>query len=617
MNAKFIREEVEAFRIKDAPDHAPEDCFPAWFLQQTYGIGAVQALMQSSDPAIVGKSKSDGGLDAYHLEPQVEGRFKILLVQAKYTESVSQIGKGFKDLERCLPHVENVLKGLGSAEVQNKLYANLRAAVQRSQENLKDLGRLDFHLKVIHLCEQDPMIIRANCRKAIDDLKEEFGTRFPEAQCTVEPVGPAQISGTDIVRPGDDWFSLHLSSVRIEVPHGDRQVRMYLGVGRLGELVNLYKQRRDDLFSKNVRYFLRSKKNTETGPSGRIRESLRELCVSPPEVSSPPEMFAFYHNGITLYARDLRLQEQNDTAEVREPFVLNGCQTIKTGYYFRYDTKLAKRIDEVRWDRIAVPLRIITTKDEELIRQITIGNNRQNQISPSALRANDPVQVTLADRFRRRGIFYQRQEGAFEELEETNPAVIEADYPNTHGGYVDVVHLARSLAATAGDLDLAHSPSHIFEPDLSYQKCFSVKRLSSIVLLTFLQNLNDVLSVILKKDLSLEWEGDGPRPARLMYYAMCLLMRYLAKTQEAALVLEYGDAIYGKGYAFRQEVVKRLDNWHSGIKGVLKERFMGLEDARAESLKAAFQKAENVLRLKGSTIDPFETFKELDAQLGE
>ena len=125
-----------------------------------------------------------------------------------------------------------------------------------------------------------------------------------------------------------------------------------------------------------------------------------------------------------------------------------------------------------------------------------------------------------------------------------------------------------------------------------------------------------MLEVVLKKDLGLEAEGEGPRPAKLKYYAMCLLMRYITKTQEDEIVLEYGDAIYGKDPAFRQEVAKRLDNYHSGIKGVLKENFMSLEDARDESLRTAFRKVEYAVHLK-NTLDPFETFKELDAQRRE
>jgi hypothetical protein len=121
--------------------------------------------MQSSDPAVVGKTKGDPGLDAYHLEPHAEGRLKIVLLQAKYNESPSEIRTGFRDLERCLPRVENILKGLASPETENKIYVNFRAAMQKRLQNSTDLGRLDFDFKVIHLCDQDP-IIRANCREA-------------------------------------------------------------------------------------------------------------------------------------------------------------------------------------------------------------------------------------------------------------------------------------------------------------------------------------------------------------------------------------------------------------------------------------------------------------------
>jgi hypothetical protein len=53
-----------------------------------------------------------------------------------------------------------------------------------------------------------------------------------------------------------------------------------------------------------------------------------------------------------------------------------------------------------------------------------------------------------------------------------------------------------------------------------------------------------------------------------------------------------------------------MDNYHSGIKRELKEKFMILEDSRAESLKNAFHRAEASLRLKN--IDPFEAFESID-----
>lgn len=215
--------------------------------------------------------------------------------------------------ERSLPSIENILKGLASPDPENKLYVNLRAIVQQRLKLGSDLSGVDFEFKVVHLSEKDRMVISANCRKGIEDLKEEFRTRFPEAQCSVELIGPSEMSGIEIVRPSEDWFRVRLSAVPLQAAFGDRPLKMYLGVGHLSDLVDLYNRRRDDLFSRNIRYFLRSRKNEERGPSGKIRDSLQDICVSPKETSPHPEMFAFYHNGVTLFARDVRIQPDDGT----------------------------------------------------------------------------------------------------------------------------------------------------------------------------------------------------------------------------------------------------------------------------------------------------------------
>ncbi len=53
----------------------------------------------------------------------------------------------------------------------------------------------------------------------------------------------------------------------------------------------------------------------------------------------------------------------------------------------------------------------------EFITTVTINNNRQNPVEPWSLHANDMIQLELQDKFRDElGIFYQRQERAFENL---------------------------------------------------------------------------------------------------------------------------------------------------------------------------------------------------------
>ena len=218
--------------------------------------------------------------------------------------------------------------------------------------------------------------------------------------------------------------------------------------------------------------------------------------------------------------------------------------------------------------------------------------------------------MELADRLKQRGIFYQRQEGAFQELEETDVNRLKMDYPNTNQRYVDIEDLARCLAATAADFGLARSPSKIFESDHYYRQCFNPRMLRSTVLLTFLQNLHEVLSRVLKKNLELEQHVGGPSRVSLRPYAMCFLLRWLAKHRNYESVLEYGDQMYGTNYDFREEVAKWLDNYHWALSGFSADKFMSLDDRSASSLKTAFERAERALSLKG--IDPFAVFEDLD-----
>ncbi len=84
-----------------------------------------------------------------------------------------------------------------------------------------------------------------------------------------------------------------------EFPTGDG-TNMHTPIGRLADLVELYRTRRDHLFSKNVRYYLHSKRNTEKGPAGKMRETLKHICI---DKTLPPEQFALFHNGVTIYAQ--------------------------------------------------------------------------------------------------------------------------------------------------------------------------------------------------------------------------------------------------------------------------------------------------------------------------
>jgi hypothetical protein len=237
-----------------------------------------------------------------------------------------------------------------------------------------------------------------------------------------------------------------------------------------------------------------------------------------------------------------------------------------------------------------------------------------------ALRANDPVQIRLEDRFKDRRIIYERQEGAYESIWSAAPEAFDDLYENTQGSSVDIHDIARTIAAAAGEVSLALHPNDLFESDAAYERCFNERTcLRSIVFLTFLQNVHDTMGLILKKDLNLEPKAGGPVAAWFKYHVVCLFVRHLAKSGMADFVTDWGDRLYrrhGKFPEFRGEVGRLLRSSDPGIRIHIARQFMRLESTNAEEVNPAFEKCKTALRLKDN-INPFDVFAEIDADLAE
>lgn len=599
MDAKSVRNAIQAFRERTGNSGSLEHCFAPWYLHHQYKLAESAALEQSSDGSY------DFGIDGFYLAGG-ERPSELVLVQCKLSESITTIGAGFRDFEKSLPQLQSLLERFESdVPIENKVLVSLRAALNRLSDEVRERLQIEFHL--VHASIEDADVFAQKTREKRTRLREAIEKALPERAVTIREIGPAHLGHrpAEIIAPPRHYAMKVMAGGIVD----GSDSRMLLGIGRLADLVEMYKTRRDHLFSRNVRYFLRSKRNVEKGPAARMRETLKRMCV---EKKSAPDLFALFHNGITIHAARFRLDGED--ASVFDPYVLNGCQTVKNAFLFRHDPNLRSRIDEELWSKVSVPVRIIETRDEDLVRSITVNNNRQNAIAFAALRANDPVQIRLEERFREVGVFYERQEGAFENLEASSPEKFEEEYENTRGRAVEMVDLARVVAAVAGEIGLAERPNELFESDAAYKRCFDErKRSRSVTFLVFLQNLSDVASVILKKDLNLTQRGGGPKPSRLRYYTICLLTRYLARERQHDLVLEYGKSLVGRDRGFREEIAGILKSRKSGIREELNRQFIRLEAADGSSMANAFAAAQRALRLKDN-IDPFDVFADLDAE---
>ncbi|MCS6799267.1 MAG: AIPR family protein [Myxococcota bacterium] len=597
MNTRLVREAVATFRAREGYGEQDADCFAPWYLQHRFHLSEEEACRQSSDGSF------DFGIDAFHITRDDAGVARELyLVQAKFTEHESHIRRGFKNLEAALPVLAQCLEGAEIHEPQqNKVLVNLRGALNGIPHEVRQ--RLKIYLEVVHLWDADDDLIAVRLSRPCERLREVANETLGSHAVIVRHVGPRHLKTNEFVSVPPERSRLRFDGVRW-FPSENSENGFYLGVGRLADLVELYQARRDHLFARNVRYYIYSRKNTETGPAAKMRATLRRICV---EEKEPPERFAMFHNGITVCAN--RVDVGENEVYLTEPYVLNGCQTIKTAFLFRTDKHV--KVKEDRWQAVGLPVRIIQTKSDDLIQAITISNNRQNPIGIAALRANDRVQIELEQRFASRGIFYERQEGAFKTLRNAQPEVMAERYARTGSSCIEMQRLARAIMAAAGEVTFAVRPSELFESDAAYGRCFDPKdRLRSVVFLTFLYNLHENLGKVLEQ-FGGSLEKKRSNWSYEVYCGLCLVARWLAKKQAEDFVADWGQQVWRRSEGLKTALKELLGRGRRSIGEVLRRQFSGIESGGADKLRGAFEACKRELGL-GDDIKPFAVFARLD-----
>ncbi|MBY0371274.1 AIPR family protein, partial [bacterium] len=340
--------DVNTFRTTHAYQGTVNDCFVPWWLARKFGLTAGEAMAQAPG------GSHDFGLDGFHLK--LSGDMPTLhLIQGKFSSDVRQIRQGVQGFGKILPLLAEIIDGKPTDKAQiNSVITRLAAKIQKHRDGL---GQLQIHFAVIHLEEQE-LAVRDKLYGAFEEFREQAKRHLPEHQVSIDAIFPS--AALPAVRMTDPVKRHEIRFVGVSGASAEPPV-YYLGLAHLADLVKLYESYYDYLFSKNVRSFLMRKANS--GPAKYIKASLRQICL---EMKRDPQYFLALHNGITLHARSA--VQESDRLTIHGPNVLNGCQTVKTAYLFRHDLNLRDRIDDARWNNVRVPLRVVITEDEALIR---------------------------------------------------------------------------------------------------------------------------------------------------------------------------------------------------------------------------------------------------------
>jgi hypothetical protein len=172
----------------------------------------------------------------------------------------------------------------------------------------------------------------------------------------------------------------------------------YIGYVPLSEFMNIVTDDSGDLigsiFSENVRDW----QDYTADVNKEIRETVQ---------STNKDRFAIMNNGITMIARALKPMRR-DRFQIEDFQIVNGCQTTHV---------LFENSDKKKDESIFVPIRIVATEDENVIKAIIKGTNRQTKVEDDQFFALTDFAEQLEDYFQtfpeQHRLYYERRSGQY------------------------------------------------------------------------------------------------------------------------------------------------------------------------------------------------------------
>lgn len=174
------------------------------------------------------------------------------------------------------------------------------------------------------------------------------------------------------------------------------------------DLVSAARKEGVALFDANVRYEL---------ASSNINQQIRQSASH----TKTMKQFHLYNNGVTVTATGWSYLENRKRLEIRDPAVINGCQTVRSLARVQQELEQSEPGDEHRLrsfqDTCLVLVRLINREvvDAE---EIVKAANTQNAMEPRNLLGNQTEQRALEREFAEFGWFYERKDGSLDALKE-------------------------------------------------------------------------------------------------------------------------------------------------------------------------------------------------------
>jgi hypothetical protein len=406
--------------------------------------------------------KNDYGIDAYFIDKEAKN---LYLYQFKWSDNYELFKETYKRLIK--DGIERIFGDPNTDSSINKLIPKLKLDL----EEYKDM------INKVYICfvfNGEPE--KAEGSRVLESLREELESKKHfidsyfnnnEITLTIQYISneTKKVNQTSRTKK---TFQYDISFKAQSAKRATGNEVLHLGFINIFDLYKMFVDMKQRLFEKNIRAGLAD----DLAPNQAIKKSLNDIVINK-KVS--PEYFTFHHNGVTLFAE--KLDGANGTTKIVEPRVLNGAQTITTLSRFIEDIQKHPNYSdyETTLKQIEVIGKIITNCSQEFVTQVTISNNKQNPVESWNLRSNDLIQLEFEDKFRKDGIFYERQENSFANLRDSDLEELGIE----HYKELKIKKLAQTFLAIQGEIDKVAEIGKVFETDSLYEKTFQSSFLKS------------------------------------------------------------------------------------------------------------------------------------------
>lgn len=374
----------------------------------------------------------------------------------------------FFNLDRCeIPELEEIWGVVKYLYSKSSKFKDLPSITMYfATLSSKDLDRTDIHMK-------------ATLDKGIDDLKQKF--MFNEKQIAFEDIGLKKL--TSLYRKLNSnlevTFTLDKQPVPYPKDYTKKVLAGYFGLIKLDSLLEVLtdeidgkKKLKKGIFEDNIRDYLGANEDVEVN-----------LNMAQEIKGDNAHLFGILNNGITVIADDINIVTSEVTLTNYQ--IVNGCQTCNV--LFESESFLKTR-------DIYIPIRLISTQDEDTKQSIIKATNSQTALKPEQIAALKSEQKDLEEYYkvmRKKNnfeLYYERRTDQYrtEEIQKIKIINIPFQIKATSAMFLDLPH---EVSGQYGKVEKT-TRGKLFK-DSNFQKVYYVSGLAWYRVDAFIRNTDE------------------------------------------------------------------------------------------------------------------------------